>query len=434
MLLWTEPNEMSKKKELKVIDLFAGVGGFRLGLEKVKDNVGNRPFKIVWSNQWEPAHKKRQFAFEIYYSRFNCNGDCLNKDISTVNAHEIPDHDVLVAGFPCQDYSVARTLNQAVGIIGKKGVLWWQIHRILSEKSDQRPSYLILENVDRLLRSPAGQRGRDFAIILASLNDLGYAVEWKVINAADYGFPQKRRRVFIVAYHKRTASYTYLSKRVNRKSWLINEGVITKAFPIQEYSGDGGHNFDLEGDLTELTRSFGKDNKGPEFLNTGLMIDREVLTIRTIPYPKRKPQTLGDILLDDRVIPEEFFVNEDDLPKWKYLKGAKSINRKKKDTGHLYTYDEGSMPFPDPLNSPSRTIVTGEGGTTPSRFKHIIKTSSGRFRRLVPNELERLNGFPLNHTYIDGITPAQRAFLMGNALVVGIVERLGKELAKRAIN
>src|SRR3989344_392807 len=184
----------SASKTSKVVELFAGVGGFRIGLEKAGT------FKTIWSNQWEPATKK-QHASETYIARFGSDGHS-NEDISKVKVSDIPDHELLVGGFPCQDYSVARTLSQATGLQGKKGVLWWEIHRILKEKGTKAPKYLILENVDRLLKSPASQRGRDFAIMIASLNDLGYIVEWRIVNAAEYGMPQRRRRVFILGYHQ----------------------------------------------------------------------------------------------------------------------------------------------------------------------------------------------------------------------------------------
>ncbi len=84
------------------------------------------------------------------------------------------------------------------------------------------------------------------------------------------------------------------------------------------------------------------------------------------------------------------------------------------------------MAFPDPLEKPARTIITGEGGPTPSRFKHVIKTKSGRYRRLMPLELERANMFPDHHTAASG--DGRRAFFMGNALVVGVIEKLGRAL------
>ena len=167
-----------ESRTLKVVELFAGVGGFRLGLEA----AGKNNFQVVWSNQWEPSTKS-QPASDIYIARFGQRNHS-NEDIAAVIENDfssIPDHDLLVGGFPCQDYSVARTLNQAAGIVGLKGVLWWSIHDILEKKGGKSPHYLMLENVDRLLKSPTKQRGRDFAVMLASLADLGYSVEWRII-------------------------------------------------------------------------------------------------------------------------------------------------------------------------------------------------------------------------------------------------------------
>jgi len=156
------------KKKIRVAELFAGVGGFRIWLEK-------NNYRVVWSNQWEPS-TKTQHASMVYEARFEDTSHS-NEDISKVKVIDIPDHDMLVGGFPCQDYSVASTLKNSHGINGKKGVLWWEIYRILQDKKDKAPKYLLLENVDRLLKSPASQRGRDFAIILSSLNALGYSVD-----------------------------------------------------------------------------------------------------------------------------------------------------------------------------------------------------------------------------------------------------------------
>ena len=398
---------------LKVAELFAGVGGFRLGLEK-------NGFKIIWSNQWEPSTKK-QHASIVYEARFGNKGHS-NKDIALVAIDEIPDHDLLCGGFPCQDYSVATTLNNSKGLKGKKGVLWWSIHRILEEKKNKRPKYLFLENVDRLLKSPGTQRGRDFAVMLQSLNELGYAIEWRVINAAEYGMPQRRRRIFFLGYHKSTDIYKKLTK-MDINKWIFEAGVITNAFPISP-KGEL-QNFDLQGDLVELTNKFNKNKKLSPFLNTGLMIDGKVSTIKTEPNYEGKEVMLRDIIQNGS-IDKTFFIKNEDKDKWEYLKGAKKEKRVTK-TGFEYNYSEGGMIYPDRLNKPSRTIITGEGGPSPSRFKHVIKTKQG-LRRLTPIELERLNMFPDDHTKLEGITDAKRAFFMGNALVVGIVEKIGNAL------
>ena len=398
---------------LKVAELFAGVGGFRLGLEK-------NGFKIILSNQWEPL-TKTQHASMVYEKRFGKENHS-NVDIALVPTDDIPDHDLLCGGFPCQDYSVATTLNNSRGLIGRKGVLWWSIHRILNEKGNNRPKYLFLENVDRLLKSPANQRGRDFAVMLQSLNELGYAIEWRVINAAEYGMPQRRRRIFFLGYHKSTDIYKKLTK-MDINKWIFEAGVITNAFPISP-KGEL-QNFDLQGDLVELTNKFNKNKKLSPFLNPGLMIDGKVSTIKTEPNYEGKEVMLRDIIQNGS-IDKTFFIKNEDKDKWEYLKGAKKEKRVTK-TGFEYNYSEGGMIYPDRLNKPSRTIITGEGGPSPSRFKHVIKTKQG-LRRLTPIELERLNMFPDDHTKLEGITDAKRAFFMGNALVVGIVEKIGNAL------
>ncbi len=424
---------MSKSSKLRVIELFAGVGGFRLGLEGYKGKSSssgytkNLPqnYKVVWSNQWEPA-TKTQHAADVYIDRFG-QDEFSNEDIGEVRTSEIPNHDLLVGGFPCQDYSVAMQLNKSRGIQGKKGVLWWDIHRILEEKKSKKPDYLLLENVDRLIKSPANQRGRDFAIMLASLSDLGYVVEWRVINAADYGMPQRRRRVFIFGFHKNSSLY---KKYLKSNSWLEKDSVLAKSFPIQNERNvqlnlfDG---FNINGDLVEITKSFNKERGGKNiFENTGIVEDRRVITFRTFPKYSGNRTLLKNILINKSQVSNDYFLKKSDLPKWKFLKGAKNDPRKKKN-GEIFYYKEGPVSFPDPLDRPARTIITSEGGTTPSRFKHVVE-QRGELRRLTPIELERANMFPDNHTIIS--TDTKRAFFMGNALVVGIVEKIGITLSK----
>lgn len=411
---------MIEKNKLGVIELFAGVGGFRLGLEQASDK-----FEIAWSNQWEPSTKE-QHASKVYEARFGKENHS-NQDISTVRTEEIPDHDILVGGFPCQDYSVARTASTAMGLEGKKGVLWWDIYRILKEK--ENPAKVVfLENVDRLLKSPTKQRGRDFAIMLASLSDLGYTIEWRVINAADYGMPQRRRRIFIVAYHHTLKIAKDISKAKNAFEWILEKGTFAKAFSVFKDEKAAENYFRLVGDLVELSNEFnnGKAEKSP-FENSGIVIGRNVFTMKTTPDFSGPFQTLGDIISKDPVA-EDYYIDEKNIEKWTYLKGAKNEQRTNKTANFVYKYSEGSMIFPDPLDKPSRTIITGEGGASASRFKHVIRTRDGRLRRLTPVELERLNMFPDNHT--QGVSDVKRAFFMGNALVVGVIEKMGKEIAK----
>lgn len=422
---------MKTNRRIRVMELFAGVGGFRIGLDRAnkelaKEHAGEQmpEYELVWSNQWEPG-EARQWASKVYVERFGESGHS-NEDISKVKASEIPDADLLVGGFPCQDYSVARTLNQAFGIVGKKGVLWWEIHRIVSEK---RPRYLLLENVDRMLKSPVSRRGRDFAIILSALNALGYVVEWKVVNAADYGFPQRRRRVFMLAYRDDSP----IARRVGRAplDWITESGVLATALHSTFEASDLPLiPLEIGLDAARVSDHFAeKGGKTSPFKNVGVAVAGRVYTAHGAPNYSGRRLKLKDVLAKDETVPAEFRIPNEELPKWRAAKGAKSLERTRKD-GVTYTYDEGSMSFPDPIDRPSRTIVTGEGGRTPSRFKHVVQFGKRGYRRLMPVELEKLNGFPRNHTRLEGVTDGRRAFFMGNALVTGVVTLIAKSLAE----
>lgn len=436
MIRFVKEFDLEKMSEkIKVVELFAGVGGFRLGLEGWNGKSAtsnytkplNSNYEVIWSNQWEPS-TKIQHASAVYEKRFGMDNHS-NIDIANVDIKDIPDHDLLVGGFPCQDYSVATTLKNSKGLIGKKGVLWWSIHNIISEKKN-KPKYLFLENVDRLLISPSGQRGRDFAIILQSLNELGYAVEWKVINAAEFGMPQRRRRIFILAYLNKTQLFKNI-KLTDSIDWILEDGVLASSFPSIEEKSVLPKMFKLSGDIVSISENFNKHGKTGMFENSGIMINGNVTTIKTKPCYDGKYTFLKD-LIQNGEISEEFYINDQELDKWKYLKGPKKELRKNSN-GFEYNYSEGGMIFPDPLDKPSRTIITGEGGKSASRFKHVIKTSNG-YRRLSPIELERLNMFPDEHTKMDGISDTKRAFFMGNALVVGVIEKIGIALLKKIKN
>jgi DNA (cytosine-5)-methyltransferase 1 len=283
--------------------------------------------------------------------------------------------------------------------------------------------------VDRLLKSPSKQRGRDFAIMLATLSDLGYIVEWRVINAADYGMPQRRRRVFFLGYHKSSPIYKKFTKLKSAQDWILKEGLFAKAFPVVIGKKGGIQQFGVNGDVVEVSNQFNKKGASlSPFRNSGIIINRIVHTIETAPSFVGPPALLGDILVDEDEVPGNYFIEKGAIEQWEKLKGAKKEKRVNKSTGFEYQYNEGSMVFPDPLDKPSRTIITGEGGSSPSRFKHVIKAGKGKLRRLTPVELERLNMFPDNHT--EGATDIKRAFFMGNALVVGIIEKVASVLKK----
>jgi DNA (cytosine-5)-methyltransferase 1 len=394
---------------IKVVELFAGVGGFRLGLEQTK----NRIFEVNWANQWEPS-RKVQHAFDCYNTRFK-TGEHINKNIEEISDNEMAETkaDMIVGGFPCQDYSVARTLSGELGIQGKKGVLFWQIIRFVQ---NTYPKYLLLENVDRLLKSPSSQRGRDFAVMLSTLNELGYNVEWRVINAADYGNAQRRRRVFIFGY-KQDLDYSNAMSREKLEDIVYRKGMFAQAFPIEnEPNKNRIAQTTISRDIVEVS-----DNFKFQFHNSGIMRNGEVLTIDTIPKYEES-LTLKDVL--EESVDEDYTLNVNQIEKFRYLRGPKKIKRTTKE-GHEYYFSEGGMSETDSLDLPARTMLTSESSV--NRSTHLLNINN-KYRTLTPVEAERLNGFPDNWT--DTMPDRMRFFCMGNALVVPVITRIGNQIER----
>ncbi|MDE7405579.1 MAG: DNA (cytosine-5-)-methyltransferase [Clostridiales bacterium] len=396
--------------EKTICELFAGVGGFRLGFDRLKSG-----WKTVWFSQWEPG-ANIQWAHDCYLSHFgDCfelNGEChTDADIGVVDKNTIPNHTLLVGGFPCQDYSVAHSLVTAEGITGKKGVLWWQIRDTLIAKN---PPFCLLENVDRLLKSPANQRGRDFGMILACLAELGYSAEWRVINAAQYGAAQRRRRTFIFAYRNDTVHGKAFSE-ITPEQIMQADGLMPRAFPIKEL--EKINQTKLLYDLVEISNSFKFD-----FENAGYMHKGMVWTAKAIEN-EIAPILLKDVLQKD--VDEKYYITSDKMADWTYLKGAKKKQRIAA-TGHEYTFSEGAIAFPDPWDRPGRTMLTSE--STLNRSTHVVADPcTGRLRTLTPVEAERLQGFDDDWTNT-GMPDRMRFFCMGNALVVPMITRMGKIL------
>lgn len=396
-----------------ICELFAGVGGFRLGFDRLKSG-----WETKWFSQWEPG-AKTQWAHDCYVSHFgeseDLNGEIhTGEDISMMVKENIPDHTLLVGGFPCQDYSVAHTLASSKGIEGKKGVLWWQIRDTLIAK--QAP-FCIFENVDRLLKSPAKQRGRDFGIILSCLAELGYSAEWRVVNAATYGAAQRRRRTFIFAYKNET-NYGKKMSTAKAKDIISKSGLMAKAFPI--ISAEEITETTISKDVVEVSDSFSF-----AFETAGYMTDYHIYTAK-VTEKEEEPIVLGKIL-QHNVDSSYFITDEARMAKWVYLKGAKKIPRKSAN-GHEYIFSEGPVAFPDPWDRPGRTMLTSE--STLNRSTHVVADlDTGKMRTLTPVEAERLQGFDDEWTN-SGMPQRMRFFCMGNALVVPMITRMGKVLDK----
>ncbi len=414
--------------KLDVVELFAGVGGFRVGLNHIKEfdketgrAIENKKWNFVWASQWEPS-TKAQPAFDCYVTRFG-NENHSNEDINLVNKKTIPDHTLLVGGFPCQDYSVARTKSNELGMKGKKGVLWWDIVDILFEK---KTPFILLENVDRLLKSPAKQRGRDFAVMLKTLDELGYIVQWRVINAGEYGMPQRRRRVFIFAVLKNTPYARRVINTKDKEEYLINDGFFNDIFDVKRDEIKIKHkSLEEFADAVEVSDNY----KGGMFLKSGLFYDNKIINFDAIENSSDKTYTLGQVIKNAKKYHkgdfDKYIVEGKELDKWEYLKGAKKIPRVKPN-GEQYFYSEGKMSFPDSLSKPGRTMLTSESSI--NRSSHIVYDKEiDAIRKITEIEAELLQTFPANWTDT-GMTSRQRYFMMGNALVTEIVGSLEKKI------
>lgn len=421
-------------KRFNILELFAGVGGFRVGFENSNDSL----FKTNWANQWEPG-KKSQDAFEVYNYHYPDSVN-INENIEEISdeVFQSMDADIIVGGFPCQDYSVARSKKNELGIQGKKGVLFWEIIRAVTQI---KPKYLVLENVDRLLKAPSKQRGRDFAIMLAAFNDLNYSVEWRVINAANYGGSQRRRRVFFFVYRNDTDFAKKIDKDFENEEvdlpfdsqlyddYIFNKGLFARQFPIVSAPVKNRHaTYTLSNDIVDIS-----DNFIGTVWNTGIMRHGRYFTIDTVPTMEEEPTTLGEILVSEEEVPEKYFITDQvKLEKFKYLRGSKKIERTSAE-GHTYIYSEGSMAPTDNLSLPGRTMLTSEG--TVNRSTHFLNVNE-KYRLITPIEAERLQEFPDDWTKykktsigdIVEVPDRMRMFFMGNALVTGVVKRIADEL------
>jgi len=497
---------------LHVGEMFAGVGGFRLGLEgpPSKDweteflKFEETGFKIVWSNQWEPGSSK-QWASTIYTERFgeegHDGGDLHNFTKSVEATHQIPQLDLLVGGFPCQDYSVARTVSGELGIQGEKGKLWtpiWQIiRRSHAGGNRERPKIVLLENVPRLLNSPVKARGLNFERIIRRLLSMGYDVEWRVINADDYGFPQKRSRVFILAYRtpghgvyknsnsktNRSGSFGIRKKSIKKlEEWIsgnnqnkrdskLHVGPFGSAFPCDVEIYSERREIPNPEELIGCKKSpFGQAGYAWEGRFGKRRWVKQFCSWKAISI-KEEPRTIRDIMVQkgEADYDKSYEVDKTELKKWKYEKGEKREFRIRKgdldkypELAELYSkckksknqkvwndyradfekilgadgsynYDEGAIAFPDLIDKPSRTVVTSEIGKSASRMRHLIKHEDRTYRTLFPIETERLNMFPDNWTKINDdkgkqIPDSKRGFMMGNALVIGVISRLRKPI------
>lgn len=388
---------------MKYIELFAGIGGFRYGLEKVGqfqqkmeqsrgsgdiEGIEGKPqFTCVYANEWD------KYACQIYRKNFG-NKELHEGDIRTIPAESIPNHDLLVGGFPCQAFSIA---GKRKGFGDTCGTLFFEICRIVEEK---KPNLLLLENVKGLLNHDGGNT---FRIILNSLSELGYDCEWEVLNSKNFGVPQNRERVFIVGHFRGTSG--------------------GKVFPIGEGSKEVN---ELCGQQTgAITARRGSAKSDGDYIVEGNRKTQELEYIGAV-MSEQNQKWLNDGKELSRNFPQGQRVYSKNGIASTIARNAGGLGGK---TGLYMINSKGKTHQQDLLqdsNGVSRSILAGTHGSTP----HLLKTimPNNKIRRLTPIECERLQGFPDGWT--EGVSDTQRYKCLGNAVTTNVITEIGKKILK----
>lgn len=302
---------------MRFVELFAGIGGFRLGLERAGHDC-------VWANEWD------KYANKVYRSHW---GECDDRDIRSVDVGEIPRHDLLVGGFPCQAFSIAGNRE---GFDDARGTLFFEIARILEAC---RPSHCLLENVKGLLSHDGG---RTFCRIIEVLGELGYCVEWQVLNSKDFGVPQNRERVFIHGFRGESGFSIFPLVRY--------DGVSSSEGAEEQGVGQGS----LRSVASTITAGYQKLNEGS--------------TIVQVNNPRHS---------NNRVYDESGIA-----PALRTMQGG---NRQPKILSHSWRNG-------DPARGGTGPLYSMEHSFTLDTSPHYVV--GDRIRKLTPLECERLQGFP----------------------------------------
>ena len=376
---------------MKFIDLFAGIGGFRYGLQKVEiesesssdhesgaSQHGQRAFHCVWSNEWD------KYANKIYTKHF---GECDSRDIRTVDTKDIPDHDLLCAGFPCQSFSIA---GKRLGFEDTRGTMFFEIARIIRDK---RPRYFLLENVKGLL---SHDEGKTFQTILGVLSDLGYEYQWQVLNSKNFGVPQNRERVFIVGHLRETSR--------------------PEVFPIGEsYSISHQTKYAEQAGRSRISSTI--DARYGSLRNAGETYLHYIGGIRG-----KRDMWLKDNKQNSRNFSQGQRVYSSDGIASTIAGNAGGLGGK---TG-LYAIPVLTPDRMEKRQNGRRFKNDGDPAfTLTSQDKHGVYDGLN-IRRLTPVECERLQGFPDNWT--EGISDTQRYKCLGNAVTTLVITEIGKKL------
>jgi DNA (cytosine-5)-methyltransferase 1 len=398
---------------IKFIDLFAGIGGIRLGFEKAARELG-LDTECVFTSEIDGAAKR------IYQANFP--DSVVSGDIRVIDTEDIPCFDYMLAGFPCQAFSVAGNKN---GFADTRGTLFFEILRILAAK---KPYGFILENVDYLLRH---DDGNTFKVILHSLNSLGYNITYKVLNSSDFSVPQHRKRVFIVGTLDKYICLEYSKQRTVPLKEVLEKGLevldnefsqlLFSKYDVWELAGkeikdrastaNNIHSWDIE--------LFGKISEYQKQILEKIRTESEskkYSKLKKVSLTTGIPLTVEDISMFCSFSNLEEML--EDLVAKGYLRHT---------TKPCVGYRLRSISFSIPIyrildpDTPTITLVAAK-----TRCLGVI--DGGGIRKLSHKEILRLFGFPDDFRYYT--TPANSTFcrLFGNTVVVPVVEQVARRL------
>jgi DNA (cytosine-5)-methyltransferase 1 len=393
------------RETIRFIDLFGGVGGFHLGLQRasniIQQNEG-RKHKLSQQGGEHSEHSERtvrkpkpvfrcvfysdidKYAVKTYNKNFGTNYK--PTDIRNVKADSIPEFDLLCAGFPCQAFSIA---GKRKGFEDTRGTLFFEICRLLESK---RPRLCLLENVKGLLNH---DEGKTFGIILQSLDELGYDVEWQVLNSKHFCVPQNRERVFIIGHFRGSGGRKVFPITKNNRKVVKLQGQPAIVNTIQAgYERNRQQSYIIEGSEPSQEKATIVHNIYGGFGEGVREFDNISPTIRTPKGGGHLPM----VMLKTNT------------------KQGYDVPRDRKDGIRLE--------FPESKTARGRVIKDATPALKTGGTEGVL--DNRRIRRLTPIECERLQGFPDNWT--KGVSDTQRYKQMGNAVTVNVIEAIGRRI------
>jgi len=429
--------------EIRFIDLFCGMGGFRLGFEFAAKELGINPI-CVFSSEIKPH------AISVYQSNFQ--NEKISGDITKIPSQDIPEFEVLLAGFPCQAFSSA---GKRQGFLDTRGTLFFEIERILKDK---KPKAFILENVEGLVKHDQQDKtspiGNTLKVIIESLSSLGYSVSWKVLNGVDFGVPQNRKRIFIVGSIDSKIHLTFKPQpKPTLKSILESNQpplqgkmieLLLEHYKIQELYGRsvkdkrGGKNNIHSWDI-ELKGKTSKEQRDLLGLIMRSRRNKKWADLKGIQWMDGMPLTLNEI--------RSFYNHPDleemleDLTQKKYLKlehpkdiviylDENGTQHKKRE--YRYDLEKGYNIVAGKLSYEINKILDPDNATptlVATDLDRIVVPDNNNLRQLSLIEKKRLFGFP--DDFILNVKPKDAFDLFGNTVVVNVVKEVAKKLLEK---